>query len=84
MYQILIKTQPGYQDVDISAEDITEFNMYADMFLNITSDTTSPYYIDSKEVWRRMSECMEHILLTMPGSCPFIYSTLFFASTKPA
>ena len=47
MYRILIKTQPGHEDVEISAENITEFNMYADIFLNMTMDSTSPYYIDS-------------------------------------
>jgi hypothetical protein len=76
MYQILIKTHPGQEDVKISAQDLTEFNQYTDIILQMANDSSSPYFIENQDILSRLSDCIKHVTFTPPGLCPVIFDSL--------
>ena len=84
MYEILIKTQPGTEYVEITGEDLAEFSTYTDLFLSIANDSNSPYYVDNSEVWRRLCSCIEQVMVTIPGYCPTIFDSLLCFNTTRA
>jgi len=78
MYEILIKTQPSTEYVEITGEDLVEFSTYTDLFLSIANDSNSPYYVDNSEVWRRLCSCIEQVMVIIPGYCLTIFDSSVF------